>query len=54
MQYIGEFAALGTSIAYAFGSTLFTLSGRTIGSGLVNRTRLLFAVILVLLVCSPL
>lgn len=48
MQYIGEFAALGTSIAYAFGSTLFTLSGRTIGSGLVNRTRLLFAVILVL------
>jgi drug/metabolite transporter (DMT)-like permease len=48
MQYIGEFAALGTSFAYAFGSTLFTLSGRTVGSGLVNRTRLLFAVILVL------
>jgi drug/metabolite transporter (DMT)-like permease len=48
MQYIGEFAAIGTSIAYAFGSTLFTLSGRTIGTGLVNRTRLLFALILVL------
>jgi drug/metabolite transporter (DMT)-like permease len=49
MQYIGEFAALGTSIAYAFGSTLFTLSGRSIGSGLVNRTRLLFAVVMVLI-----
>jgi drug/metabolite transporter (DMT)-like permease len=48
MQYIGEFAAIGTSIAYAFGSTLFTLSGRTIGSGLVNRTRLLLALLLVI------
>jgi drug/metabolite transporter (DMT)-like permease len=49
MQYIGEFAAIGTSIAYAFGSTLFTLSGRNIGTGLVNRTRLLFAAVIVLI-----
>jgi drug/metabolite transporter (DMT)-like permease len=49
MPYIGEFAALGVSLAYAFGSVLFTLSGRNIGTDLVNRTRLLFAVILVLI-----
>jgi drug/metabolite transporter (DMT)-like permease len=49
MPYMGEFAALGVSLAYAFGSVLFTLSGRNIGTDLVNRTRLLFAVILVLI-----
>ncbi|MGB7341810.1 MAG: DMT family transporter [Phototrophicaceae bacterium] len=49
-QYIGEFAAIGTSIAFAFGSTLFTLSGRLIGSPLVNRTRLVIALLGVMLV----
>ena len=49
-QYIGEFAALGTSIAFAFGSTLFTISGRLIGSPLVNRTRLIIALTGVMLV----
>lgn len=49
-QYIGEFAAIGTSIAFAFGSTLFTLSGRILGSPLVNRTRLIIALLGVMLV----
>ena len=49
-QYIGELAAIGTSVAFAFGSTLFTLSGRIIGSKLVNRTRLVIALLGVMLV----
>lgn len=47
MLYIGEFAAIGTAIAFAFGSTLFTISGREIGSPLVNRTRLMVALLFV-------
>ncbi len=46
-NYVGEFAALGTSVCFAFGSTLFTLSGREIGSPLVNRARLLMALIFI-------
>ncbi|MEO1290829.1 MAG: DMT family transporter [Chloroflexota bacterium] len=49
-QYIGELAGIGTSIAFAFGSTLFTLSGRILGSPLVNRTRLVIALVGVLIV----
>lgn len=49
-QYIGELAAIGTSIAFAFGSTLFTISGRTLGSPLVNRTRLVIALVGVMFV----
>jgi drug/metabolite transporter (DMT)-like permease len=49
MPFVGEFAALGTSLAFSFGSILFTLSGREIGSTLVNRTRLLVALVLVML-----
>ncbi len=48
-EIIGQFAALGTAVLFAFGSTLFTLSGRLVGSTLVNRTRLLIAVLVVLL-----
>jgi drug/metabolite transporter (DMT)-like permease len=51
-QYIGEFAALGTALMFAFGSTLFTLSGREIGAALMNRTRLLIAVLFVLVMHS--
>jgi drug/metabolite transporter (DMT)-like permease len=49
-DYIGEFAALGTSICFAFGSTLFTLSGREIGSPLVNRARLLMALTFIVII----
>ncbi|MEO1647138.1 MAG: EamA family transporter, partial [Chloroflexota bacterium] len=49
-QYIGEISVIGTAIAFAFGSTLFTIAGRAIGSPLVNRTRLVIAVLGVMLV----
>lgn len=42
-DYSGYIAALGTAFLFSFGSTLFTLSGRVIGSPLVNRARLLVA-----------
>ncbi len=45
--YLGHFAALGTSVAWSFSSVFFTLSGRRVGSAVVNRTRLVLAVILV-------
>jgi drug/metabolite transporter (DMT)-like permease len=48
IQFIGELAALGTALMFAFGSTLFTISGREVGSSLVNRARLLMAVVLVM------
>jgi drug/metabolite transporter (DMT)-like permease len=47
-QFIGQVAALGTALMFAFGSTLFTLSGRELGASLLNRTRLLLAVIFVM------
>ncbi|RLD07461.1 MAG: EamA family transporter [Chloroflexi bacterium] len=43
--YLGELAALATSLSFSFGSTVFTAAGRRIGSLVVNRTRLVIAVI---------
>ena len=37
-------AALGTAVSFCFTATFFTLAGRQIGSGLVNRSRLVGAV----------
>ena len=48
MPFIGELAALGTSLCFSLGSVLFTSSGRELGSILVNRTRLLVAILLVI------
>lgn len=45
--YTGQIAALATSFAWSFTSIFFTLSGREVGSTVVNRTRLVVAVILV-------
>ncbi len=50
MPFVGELAALGTSLCFSFGSILFTLSGRQVGSALVNRARLLVSLLLVMLV----
>lgn len=47
--YIGHFAALATSFVWSFTSVLFTLSGRKVGSKIVNRMRLLFAAFFVVL-----
>ena len=46
MIYIGELAALATSLFFSFGSIFFTLAGRRVGSMVVNRTRLVLAVVL--------
>ena len=42
---IGELAALATSLAFSFGSTFLTLGGRRVGSMILNRARLLIAII---------
>jgi len=48
MNYIGEIAALLTSVSFSITSILFTLAGRRVGSVVVNRTRLVIAVILLI------
>lgn len=45
MNFIGEIAALGTSLAFSFTSTFFTLAGRRVGPMVLNRTRLVLAVL---------
>jgi drug/metabolite transporter (DMT)-like permease len=47
MAYLGELAGLATSVCWSFTSIFFTLSGRLVGSPVVNRTRLLFALLMV-------
>jgi len=44
MNLIGELAGLATSVSLSFGSTFFTLAGRRVGSIVLNRIRLLFAI----------
>jgi drug/metabolite transporter (DMT)-like permease len=39
----GELAALATAVAWSFTAIFFSYSGRRIGSGVVNRSRLIFA-----------
>jgi drug/metabolite transporter (DMT)-like permease len=45
--YIGELAALGAATVWVFSSLFFTISGKRVGAFVVNRMRLLFAVVLV-------
>lgn len=49
MDTLGQLAALGTALSFAFTSTFFTLSGREVGSPLINRSRLLVGILLTLL-----
>ncbi len=46
-DFIGQFAGLLTSLCWSFTSVFFTLSGRQVGSAVVNRTRLALALIMV-------
>lgn len=46
-DHIGELAALGTSLCFSFGSILFTVAGRDLGSRLLNRARLLIALLFI-------
>ena len=48
-SYIGEIAGLGTSVCWTFTSILFTIASQRIGSLVVNRARLLLAVIFLLI-----
>ncbi len=50
LKNIGELAAIGTAICFSIGPTFFTLAGKSVGSVVVNRTRLLIAVILLFIV----
>ena len=43
MPFLGELAAIGTSIMFSIGPIYFTLAGKIVGSVVVNRTRLLIA-----------
>ena len=47
---MGELAALGASAVWSFTSIWFTLAGQRVGSAVVNRLRLLFAVIILSIV----
>jgi len=49
MSLLGPLAALGASLCWSFTSTIFTLAGRRVGSMVVNRTRLVFAVLFLML-----
>lgn len=48
--YTGLLAGLLTSVCWSFTSILFTLSGRLVGSAIVNRTRLLLALLFVVII----
>ncbi len=45
MNRAGELAALGTALAFAFSSVFHTLAGRRIGAVVLNRMRLLLAIV---------
>lgn len=49
LPFIGELAALGTSICWSATSTFFTLAGRKVGSASVNRIRLAMAIVFLVL-----
>lgn len=44
--YWGELAALGTAVCWTFTAVFFAASGKRIGSAMVNRSRLIFALLL--------
>ncbi len=54
INLFGETAALGTALCWSFGSVCFTIASRRIGHNVVNRFRLIFALILLVSVHSVL
>ncbi len=44
---VGELAALATAVCWSFTSVFFSIGGRRVGSAVVNRTRLLFAIVFI-------
>jgi len=45
MKFLGEIAALATAVFFAMTALIFTSTGRSVGSQITNRMRLLFALI---------
>jgi drug/metabolite transporter (DMT)-like permease len=45
VPFIGELAAIATSVCFSIGPTFFTMAGHLVGSMVVNRTRLVVAFI---------
>jgi drug/metabolite transporter (DMT)-like permease len=45
MSYLGELAAIGTSLCFSIGPAFFTLAGKEVGSIVVNRSRLVVALV---------
>jgi drug/metabolite transporter (DMT)-like permease len=45
-NYWGEVAALGTAVCWSFTAVFFSYGGRLVGSAVVNRSRLMFAALL--------
>lgn len=50
MEFIGEIAALATAFFFAMTALIFTSTGRTVGSQVTNRMRLLFAFIYLVII----
>jgi len=48
MPFLGELAAISTSICFSIGPTFFTLAGRKTGSVVINRSRLLIASVILM------
>lgn len=46
-MFLGELAALGTSVCFTATSTFFTLAARAVSSLVVNRTRLALAILFI-------
>jgi drug/metabolite transporter (DMT)-like permease len=49
VPFIGELAALATAVCWSLTAIFFSFSGRQVGSDVVNRTRLLFALLFITL-----
>src|SRR5574338_1120652 len=49
MDFIGEIAALATAFFFAMTALIFTSTGRSVGSQVTNRVRLLFALLYLIL-----
>jgi len=45
MDFIGELAALAASFLFAMTALIFTTTGRMVGSQVMNRMRLMFALV---------
>ncbi len=48
IPFLGEIAALITAVSFGFTATFFTFAGRMVGSEMVNRSRLLVALVLLI------